>query len=60
MDILVATTLPRGGFWIFRSDARSLTPIYPMTVKDDVHLIGRTGRAGASGHSISLACEDND
>ncbi|MGS9374762.1 helicase-related protein, partial [Salmonella enterica subsp. enterica serovar Infantis] len=30
----------------------------PVDCEDDVHRIGRTGRAGASGHSISLACEE--
>lgn len=30
----------------------------PMDPEDYVHRIGRTGRAGASGYSISLACED--
>ena len=39
-------------------------PIYvfnydlPDDREDYVHRIGRTGRAGASGHSISLACEE--
>ena len=30
----------------------------PNVSEDYVHRIGRTGRAGASGHSISLACEE--
>ena len=30
----------------------------PDDCEDYVHRIGRTGRAGASGHSISLACEE--
>lgn len=30
----------------------------PQTSEDYVHRIGRTGRAGASGHAISFACED--
>ncbi|XNM65518.1 helicase-related protein [Escherichia coli] len=30
----------------------------PDDCEDFVHRIGRTGRAGASGHSISLACEE--
>ena len=30
----------------------------PLTVEDLVHRTGRTGRAGASGHSISFACEE--
>ena len=30
----------------------------PDDCEDYVHRIGRTGRAGASGNSISLACEE--
>ena len=30
----------------------------PQMAEDYVHRIGRTARAGASGHAISLACED--
>jgi len=30
----------------------------PQQAEDYVHRIGRTARAGASGHAISLACED--
>lgn len=30
----------------------------PDDCEDYVHRIGRTGRAGASGHSISFACEE--
>ena len=30
----------------------------PQTSEDYVHRIGRTGRAGASGHAMSFACED--
>ncbi|MDH5518709.1 MAG: ATP-dependent RNA helicase RhlB [Gammaproteobacteria bacterium] len=30
----------------------------PQSSEDYVHRIGRTGRAGASGHAISFACED--
>ncbi|MDH5423491.1 MAG: DEAD/DEAH box helicase [Gammaproteobacteria bacterium] len=30
----------------------------PQTSEDYVHRIGRTGRAGASGHAVSFACED--
>ncbi|MGB0899590.1 MAG: helicase-related protein, partial [Psychrobium sp.] len=29
----------------------------PYIAEDYVHRIGRTGRAGATGHSISFACE---
>ena len=31
----------------------------PMHAEDYIHRIGRTGRAGASGVSISFACEDD-
>jgi ATP-dependent RNA helicase RhlB len=31
----------------------------PMNAEDYVHRIGRTGRAGASGISVSFACEDD-
>jgi len=30
----------------------------PLDPEDYVHRIGRTARAGASGHAITLACED--
>lgn len=30
----------------------------PQSSEDYVHRIGRTGRAGASGHAVSFACED--
>jgi ATP-dependent RNA helicase RhlB len=30
----------------------------PHDAEDYVHRVGRTARAGASGHAISLACED--
>lgn len=36
----------------------SLTLIYPDDREDYVHRIGRTGRAGESGVSISFACEE--
>ena len=31
----------------------------PQDPEDYVHRIGRTARAGASGHAISFACEDH-
>jgi len=31
----------------------------PDDCEDYVHRIGRTGRAGATGHAISFACEDS-
>ena len=36
----------------------SSTLIYPDDREDYVHRIGRTGRAGESGVSISFACEE--
>lgn len=39
-----------------------MTHVFNYDLPDDredyVHRIGRTGRAGANGHSISLACEE--
>ena len=32
----------------------------PFVPEDYVHRIGRTGRAGASGHAVSLVCVDED
>ena len=31
----------------------------PRSATDHIHRIGRTGRAGATGTSISFACEDD-
>ncbi|NRA60321.1 MAG: ATP-dependent RNA helicase RhlB [Psychrobium sp.] len=56
LDILVATDVAARGLHI--SD---VTYVFNFDLPDDaqdyVHRIGRTGRAGASGHSISFACE---
>ena len=56
IDILVATDVAARGLHI--SD---VTHVFNFDLPDDaqdyVHRIGRTGRAGASGHSISFACE---
>ncbi|KGJ92636.1 ATP-dependent RNA helicase RhlB [Colwellia psychrerythraea] len=56
VDILVATDVAARGLHI-----PSVTHVFNYDLPDDcedyVHRIGRTGRAGASGHSISLACE---
>ena len=57
LDILVATDVAARGLHI-----PSVTHVFnydpPDDCEDYVHRIGRTGRAGASGHSISLACEE--
>ncbi|MBT0718913.1 ATP-dependent RNA helicase RhlB [Rosenbergiella epipactidis] len=57
IDILVATDVAARGLHI-----PEVTHVFNYDLPDDredyVHRIGRTGRAGASGHSISLACEE--
>lgn len=57
LDILVATDVAARGLHI-----PEVTHVFNYDLPDDredyVHRIGRTGRAGASGHSISLACEE--
>lgn len=57
IDILVATDVAARGLHI-----PSVTHVFNYDLPDDcedyVHRIGRTGRAGESGHSISLACEE--
>ena len=57
LDILVATDVAARGLHI-----PDVTHVYNFDLPDDcedyVHRIGRTGRAGESGHSISFACED--
>ncbi|MGL9733530.1 MAG: ATP-dependent RNA helicase RhlB [Symbiopectobacterium sp.] len=57
LDILVATDVASRGLHI-----PSVTHVFNYDLPDDcedyVHRIGRTGRAGASGFSISLACEE--
>ncbi|KXI23926.1 ATP-dependent RNA helicase RhlB [Photobacterium sanguinicancri] len=56
IDILVATDVAARGLHI-----PQVTHVFNYDLPDDaedyVHRIGRTGRAGASGHSISFACE---
>ncbi len=57
IDILVATDVAARGLHI-----PLVTHVFNYDLPDDcedyVHRIGRTGRAGESGHSISLACEE--
>ncbi len=56
LDVLVATDVAARGLHI-----PSVTHVFNYDLPDDcedyVHRIGRTGRAGATGHAISLACE---
>lgn len=56
LDFLVATDVAARGLHI-----PEVTHVYNFDLPDDredyVHRIGRTGRAGASGHAISFACE---
>ncbi|WP_419852660.1 ATP-dependent RNA helicase RhlB [Actinobacillus pleuropneumoniae] len=56
LDILVATDVAARGLHI-----PEVTHVFNYDLPDDcedyVHRIGRTGRAGESGHSISFACE---
>ncbi|MCU4675151.1 ATP-dependent RNA helicase RhlB [Catenovulum sp. 2E275] len=56
LDILVATDVAARGLHI-----PLVTHVFNYDLPDDredyVHRIGRTGRAGATGHAISFACE---
>ncbi|PCH94426.1 MAG: ATP-dependent RNA helicase RhlB [Gammaproteobacteria bacterium] len=56
LDFLVATDVAARGLHI-----PAVTHVFNFDLPDDcedyVHRIGRTGRAGATGHAISLACE---
>lgn len=56
LDFLVATDVAARGLHI-----PEVSHVYNYDLPDDredyVHRIGRTGRAGASGHAISFACE---
>ncbi|WP_100642743.1 ATP-dependent RNA helicase RhlB [Alteromonas facilis] len=56
LDVLVATDVAARGLHIDK-----VTHVFNYDLPDDaedyVHRIGRTGRAGKSGHAISFACE---
>lgn len=56
VDVLVATDVAARGLHI-----PEVSHVFNFDLPDDcedyVHRIGRTGRAGASGHAISFACE---
>jgi ATP-dependent RNA helicase RhlB len=56
LDLLVATDVAARGLHI-----PAVSHVFNYDLPDDcedyVHRIGRTGRAGASGHAISFACE---
>ena len=58
LDVLVATDVAARGLHI-----DSVSHVFNYDLPDDcedyVHRIGRTGRAGATGHAISFACEDS-
>ncbi|GHF89754.1 ATP-dependent RNA helicase RhlB [Thalassotalea marina] len=57
LDVLVATDVAARGLHI-----PQVTHVFNYDLPDDcedyVHRIGRTGRAGATGHAISFACEE--
>ena len=59
LQVLVATDIAARGI-----DIDQLPPVVnfelPNVPEDYVHRIGRTGRAGATGEAISLACVDED
>jgi len=57
LPILVATDVASRGLHI-DGVTHVVNFDLPLDPEDYVHRIGRTARAGASGHAISLACED--
>ena len=56
LDFLVATDVAARGLHI-ESVTHVINYDLPDDAEDYVHRIGRTGRAGKSGHAISFACE---
>jgi ATP-dependent RNA helicase RhlB len=57
LPILVATDVASRGLHI-EGVTHVINYDLPFDAEDYVHRIGRTARAGASGHAISLACEE--
>ena len=57
-QVLVATDVAARGLHI-PSVSHVINYDLPQAAEDYVHRIGRTARAGASGHAISFACEDH-
>ncbi|TMB52613.1 MAG: DEAD/DEAH box helicase [Deltaproteobacteria bacterium] len=57
LPILVATDVASRGLHI-EAVTHVVNYDLPLDPEDYVHRVGRTARAGASGHAISLACED--
>lgn len=57
LPVLIATDVAARGLHI-----PAVTHVFnfdlPQNAEDYVHRIGRTARAGASGHAVSFACED--
>ncbi|KAJ9384611.1 hypothetical protein DTO063F5_4681 [Paecilomyces variotii] len=58
VNILVATDVAARGLDI-PAVKLVLNVTFPLTVEDYVHRIGRTGRAGAEGHAITLFTEND-
>ena len=58
IDCLVATDVAGRGIHV-NGVSHVINYVLPEDAEDYVHRIGRTGRAGATGTSISFACEDD-
>lgn len=58
VTILVATDVAARGLDI-PAVKTVVNVTFPLTIEDYVHRIGRTGRAGASGHAITLFTEND-